>query len=378
MKRRWMALLALTVAVLLAACGDDGDPTSELTSTPLASSEPTSAPASTTMPSADSSAQIIDGVAVSPLTIGDEVELPDDVTLIVEVGCMECHCPCINGMVRVQRDASGEFRIENLYVGNIAGAFALDNDASEIVIALCSRGSCGPVEPASADAQTTLRRSVDGGVTWETVDVLEGAHAVVANTKEGILLNGPRDPEQEAPADYWLYPSGASLQPPADADGNRLISLPDGELVWRTNGGGFVRSDGSDFLASDDIRDIAPDYAGAGLVIEWTGPREEQLADGFGSRSFLTIARNDGTLLKTFSSPGGPLVFGGWLTSTQAIGNAYIIPPGAEFNPGFWRPVIFDFESATIHPIAMPNAAEEFTQPALFRKVLALVQGPAD
>ena len=370
MKRRWTALLALTAVVALAACGGgDGDgATSELTSTP----------APTATPSADSASQFIDGVVVLPLTVGDEVELPDGVALIIEVGCMECHCPCVNGLVRVHKDASGEFRIEELFTGNIAGAFALDDDASEIVIALCSRGFCGPVEPPSADAQTTLRRSVDGGVTWEDVDVLEGAHAVIANAKEGILLSGPHDPEQETPSGYWLFPSGQTIQPPAEADGNRLISLPDGELVWRTNAGGFVRSDGSNFLAFDDIRDIAPDYAGDGLVIEWTGPREDQLADGFGSQSFLGIAQKDGSLLKTFSSPGGPLVFGGWLSSTRAIGNAYIIPPDAEFSPVFWRPVIFDFDSATIHPIAMPNAAEEFTQPALFRKVLALVQDPAD
>lgn len=374
MQKRWPALFALTVALVLTACGgSDGD---QATSKPT--SEIASTPAATTTPDADNDSQLIGGIEVLPFTIGDEVELPDGVALIIEVGCMECHCPCINGLVRVHRDTLGEFRIEELFAGNIAGVFAFDDDASEIVIARCSRGYCGPVEPASDDAQTTLSRSLDGGVTWEEVDVLVGAHAVIATTQEGILLNGPHDPEQQAPSGYWLYPSGDSIQPPAEADGNRVISLPDGRLVWKTNAGGFVGNDGSDFLAFDDVRDIAPDYTGDGLVIEWTGPREEQLIDGFGSQSFLTIARKDGSLLKTFSSPGGPLVFGGWINSSQAIGNAYIIPPGAEFNPGFWQPVIFDFDSATIHPIAMPNTAKDFTQPALFRKVLALVQGNSD
>lgn len=388
MKRRWTALFALAAVVALVACGGGaGDgATSELASTP----------APTATPSADSASQFIDGVEALPLTVGDEVELPDDVVLIAEVGCVNCHCPCVHGLVLVQRDASGELRIEDLFgsfmaglptylvedpkapngmrvVGqSLFGGFVIDDDTSEIAVGLCSFGYCDPVQGASADAQTTLYRSVDGGVTWENVDVLEGAQAVVAITKEGILLNGPRGPEQEASLGYWLFPSGDTIQPPAEADGNRLISLPNGELVWRTNAGTFVRDDGSDFFAFDDVRDIAPDYTGDGLVIEWTGPREEQLEDGFGSQSYLGITSQDGHLLNAFSSPGGPLVFGGWLTSTQAIVNAYIIPPGTEFDgtPGFWRTVIFDFDSATIHPIAMPDAG--------IRKVLALVQGPID
>ena len=393
MKRRWTALFALAVAVILAACGGgEGDRAIiELTSTPAATTEPISTPASTATPSADNSPQVIDGVEVLPLTIGDEVGLPDDVALIIEVGCMECHCPCVNGLVRVDRDASGEFRTEDLFApfddasipGYIPGAFAINDDATEIVVGLCSRGYCGPVDPASPDAQTTLYRSVDGGVIWEEVDVLEGAQAVIATTKEGILLNGPHGPEQEAQSGYWLFPSGDAIEPPVEAAGSpliygsRLISLPDGEMAWLTNTGDFVRNDGSDFLAFDGFEHVfgvAPDHAGDGLVIEWSGRPEEQLAQAFGARSFLGIVRQDGHLLKAFSSPVGPLVFGDWLTSTQAIGNAYIIPPDAEFSPGFWRPVIFDFESSTIHPIAMPNAAEGFTQPALFRDVLALVQ----
>ena len=397
MKGRWTALFALAVVVVLAACGGaDGDrATIELTSTPAA----------TATPSADNSSQVIDGVDVVPLTVADDVELPDDVALIIEVGCMECHCPCVNGLVRVYRDASGELRTEDLFTPFMAGLaprlvedrkapegtreedlyitdrFVLDDDTSEIVVGLCSRGYCGPVDEVSSDAQTTLYRSVDGGVTWEEVDVLEGAYAVVATTKEGILLNGPHDPEQEATSAYWLFPSGDSIQPPVEADVWRLISLPDGDRAWLTTTGDFVRNDGSDFLAFDgvgQILGIAPDHAGDGLVVEWSGPLEESDRYGFGSQYFLGIVRQDGHLLQAVSSPAGPLRFGAWLTSTQAFGNAYVFPPGAEFNPGFWRPVIFDFESSTIHPIAMRNAAEGFTQPALFRGVLALVQATSD
>ncbi|MCH7698934.1 MAG: hypothetical protein IH865_08365 [Chloroflexi bacterium] len=367
-----MALLALTVAVVLAACGDGEDDRIiiELTSTPAATAELTSTPAATATPSADISSQFIDGVEVLPFTVGDEVELPDDVALIIETGCVNCHCPCIFGLVRAHRDASGEVRTENMFAGNILGNFALDDNASEIVVGVCSRGYCGPVEAISADAQTTLRRSVDGGATWEDVDVLEGAQAVIATTEEGILLNGRHGPGQEAQSGFWFFPSGDSIESSVEADVWRMISLPDGERAWLTTTGDLLRNDGSDFLAFDNVKQvlgIVLNYAGDGLVIEWSSSVESD------RQHFLGTVGPDGYLLNALSSPAGGTRFGAWLTPTQAIGNAYVIPPGVEFDgtPGFWRFVIFDFESSTIHPIAMPSDLGG-------RGVLAVVQSPAD
>ncbi len=387
MKWQWTPLFALTVALVLAACGggDNDRVIIELTSTPAATAELTATPASTATPSADSDSQLIDGIEVLPFTVGDEVELPDDVTLIIETGCVNCHCPCVFGLVRVHRDASGEVRTEDLFVpgrnvdipGYIPGAFMLSDDASEILVGVCSQGSsCGGLEPASPDAQTALYRSVDGGVTWENVDVLEGAHNVLATTKEGVLLYGPHGLEQEGQPGYWLFPSGASIQPPVAADVWRAISLPDGERAWLTTTGDLVRADGSDLLAFDQsISDIALGHAGDGFVIEWASSLEELDRYGFRAQYFLGTVRSNGHLLNALSSPAGPLTFGAWLTPTQAIGNAYVFPPGAEStSPAFWRLVIFDFESSTIHPIAMPNTAEG----SLFRGVLALVQGGSD
>ncbi len=373
MTKRWTALFALAVAVVLAACGGgEGDRAIiELTSTPAVTIEPISTPASTATPSADNSPQVIDGVEVLPFTVGDEVELPDDVALIIETGCVNCHCPCIFGLVRVHRDASGEVRTENMFAGNILGNFALDDDASEIVVGVCSRGYCGPVEAISADAQTTLRRSVDGGATWEDVGVLEGAQAVIATTEEGILLNGRHGPGQEAQSGSWFFPSGDSIQSSVEADVWRMISLPDGERAWLTTTGDLLRNDGSDFLAFDSaeqVLGIALDHTGDGLVIDGYSRLEES-----DRQYFLGIVRPDGHLLNALSSPAGGTRFGAWLTPTQAIGNAYVIPPGVEFDgtPGFWRFVIFDFESSTIHPIAMPSDLGG-------RGVLAVVQSPSD
>ena len=116
-----MRLFALAPVVVLlalgAACNGDGAPAS-----PVPSSSPVrTTPASETLaptPSSTSTPNPLDGIDVVPLLLGEEAELPDDVALIVEVGCVECHCPCANGLVRVYRDPSGELRIDNLFVPN--------------------------------------------------------------------------------------------------------------------------------------------------------------------------------------------------------------------------------------------------------------------
>jgi hypothetical protein len=96
---------------------------------------------------------------------------------------------------------------------------------------------------------------------------------------------------------------------------------------------------------------------------------------GFGDEHDLGFVRSDGRLTRAFASPGGPIQIGGWLSPSLAIGNAYVIPPGAAFSPSYWRPVVIDFDSRTLQPILMQNRAEGAAQPTLFRRILAVETG---
>src|SRR3990172_6067393 len=96
---KWIVLPLAVAALLLVSCGDDE-----------AGAEPTATVSARETP------QLIDGVAVTTLQIGDEVSYPENVVLLVEAGCIECHCPCVNGLVQVSLDASGNVAVEDLFV----------------------------------------------------------------------------------------------------------------------------------------------------------------------------------------------------------------------------------------------------------------------
>jgi len=216
--------IAVLILLIAAACSNDETqpaPTATIgTLTPLATPTPT----------ATAAPEVLNGVEVMPLQIGEEAEVPDDVALIVEATCQPCDGPS-SGLHLVYRDASGQVRMNDLFgetldllppamstpaaigpIGPYIHGLALDGDASEIVVDVCTRGRCVWIDESSPDAQSTLYRSTDGGVTWEEFGVLDGSYYVEALAKEGLLLNSPYQPENGWKPKYKLFPSGEPLE----------------------------------------------------------------------------------------------------------------------------------------------------------------------
>ncbi len=374
MSLKWLPLL-IAPALLAVACGGDG-------SSPAAS--PTPSPTREPMPSvtAGESPQVINGVEVVPLEFGGEVELPNDVALIVETGCTECDGGT-TGLIRVYRDASGDVRTDPLFDLDLLGlpprnisGFGLNSDASDIVVGVCTQGYCGPFNAITADAQTTLFRSLDGGVTWAEFAVLDGAYNVDAIAKDGVVLTGPydADPDTFDHPGYRLFPGGEPLQPPPAASRQPLL-LPDGELLWPTEDGRLLRSDGSEFLdlgaglrlAGVPSGLLHPDRFGGQLPLVL---RREATSD-----FYLVVVDREGRPTEVFSLDGFAGV-GGRLNGV-IVGNAVVpakrltaVPPelSAEY---LTLPALIDLGAGRVQPISDP-----FLDRYGRNNVLAVVEGP--
>jgi hypothetical protein len=359
-----IALLSLTIAVACAGGGEEPPTVGPATPTPLA----TPTPIATVTP------EVIDGVEVIPLQIGEESELPEDVALIIETGCYHCDGPT-NGLVRVYRDASGEVRTDTLFTaattglqtdGSFIHSYALSSDASQIVVSVCTRGDCAWLGEASPDAQSTLYRSLDGGVTWEQFGVLDGESWVVAIAKAGVVVAGPYGTEEEPQPKYRLFASGEPVQPPPAAR-RWPIALSDGELTWPAENGRLLRSDGSQILAVSQsawVGDVEADASAERFAVAWwTG---------------VGIFTRDGRPITAFSLPGAARV-GGWLNHTLVAGNV-TVPPGLFPTPEagrFWidlLPAILDLEGGEAHPLTDPFLDPPFTGGRNY--VQAVLPGP--
>jgi len=377
-----LAAMGLALALALAACGG-GSPT-PATETPSPS------------PSASATPEVIGGVPVVPLKIGEPADFPDDVALIVETGCWQCDGPT-TGLERVYRDPSGEIIIETLFtpkemglppriVQTIKGpekdeptinGFALTPDGDRIVVSVCTRGTCLELGGAPGpDAETTLFESLDGGVTWKQIAVLDGGLAARATIGEGVLLWDLSTPfEGEDRYAYRVYPGGEVVEAPAGSVGWRLLTTPEDEPVWPTGDGRLLRKDGSVYLSLDLPRGVE--------ILDFVqAPGEDALSvvvwfeEGEGAEPgvyYLAAVEPDGRFRKVYRA-GGLALPGGWL-ALLVYGNASVAPerlpvPPPDLYLG-WLPAAFDIEAGEARPILDP-----FLDRPSRNIVQAVVEGP--
>jgi hypothetical protein len=362
-----LAAIAVLSLAIAAAC--DNDETQPAPTATLGSATPT--PLATPTPAATIAPEANDGGDVVPLQIGEEAELPDGVALIVETGCYYCDGPP-TGLYRLYRDASGQLRTDALFTlealglplhrGNNEEAWAnesyitgiaLSDDASEIAAGVCTRGYCGGLGFPTADAQTTLYRPLDGGVTWAEIAAMDGGAWVVAVVKDGVVVPGPHGTEEESAPKFSLFPGGEPVQPPSGAN-SWPFALLGGELVWRTEDGRLLRSDGSEAMALGEgvyVGDIVADAGGERFAVSWYTDRPS-------SQNRIGVFSRDGQPISAFSLSDSARV-GGWLSDTLVAGNA-TVPQGLlpTPEPGSYAmnfvPAIFDLEAGEAHPLAGP------------------------
>lgn len=385
------ALLAALVGLLLvaSACGDEGavsSPTLSLSPTVGPSPSPTPSrspsPASPTpTPASAAVPAVIEGVAVRPLVLGDEIAFPDDLALILETGCWQCDGPT-GGFLRVYRDPSGQLRTDTLIsmsspwlprriVTTKEGTqaeeqpyvtgFAVRGDASEMVVSVCVRQSCGSggLDAWSGGAETLLIRSTDGGVSWQEMGRLKRGGGVISFAGPDELLVVGWEAEL-APPTFYLYPGDDRLTPPVGAPDAWPLFAFEGQVIWQSSAGKLVRGDGSTFV---DLGPGAYAYApfngpdaSAALTLPWswdsgTSPHSGEY------HYYLTDLSSDGRIISAVVAPDF-LVAGARVAPDTIAANVGITEEElSRAVTGFFLgilPAIADLEAGVVNPIAEP------------------------
>ena len=373
MRAIWVLLAAVVVALALATCDTGGEDTPTATETPSPS------------PGASATPAVIGGVPVEPLEVGESADFPEDVALIVETGCYGCDGPT-SGLLRVYRDAAGSFHRDTLFtveqlglgprvVTDASGAvteepphvvnYVLSEDASRAVVSVCTRGVCSELggEP-SGDAQATLFRSLDGGAAWEQWGTLDGSAAPIAMQGEEVLLSR----YEAGTSRFEVFPGGEAIEAPAGAgSGAWPLALPEGELLWPTNDGRLLYSDGSVFVEIGG--DPTHEYQVTSLTPEpWShtllfGLYESNFeGEEFLERFYLFTTDGSGHVLRAFSVAFLPWL-GAALGPGQFIGNADLAPeriPAGLRDLGGPAPVLIDVEAGVARPIVAPFSDPDF------------------
>jgi hypothetical protein len=366
-----------------------------------APSLPASSPPADATPIAGVLPTDIGGVNVVPLAIGDEIELPEDVAVIVETGCWYCEGPT-TGFVRAYRDSSGEIRSDVLLTIDAlalpprvvtdperAGeempyftGFAFADDASDMVVSICTSGFCGGLGSATPDAETALFRSRNGGVTWRRLGTLSGGFVIATIIDEGVVLGRMSERETQAGPELQLFPSGQLVEPPRGNGGWWPTSIADDELVWPTSDGRLLRSDGTEFISlADDIWDISfssnvhADPGSGQLIASVIAERYQKPLLGY----YLGTFSADGAVAGFFSVKSYPYP-GAWLGPDLVLGNLEFFPgllpdagPDRYYGP---IPVLFDLKQQVVHLIPHPFVDESFAIPNPRNRVQAVMQGP--
>lgn len=262
----------------------------------------------------------------APLTVGPPIELPEGVVLYVWGGCTGCDTPA-GSLRRIERSGDEveeqilwEAATDNTapYLLQTADPGWVDEDV--LYVFECSTGYCGGVGEATADASVTLYRSVDDGVTWESL----GAQSLPPNAVAA----------RPDPADWGV--TRPILAPAQTADGTfEVEGIPIDLTILDDRG----LPDG--YLAS------VPEFSSDGrLALRWF----VTLPSGT-SIPYLSVFATDGTPIATYSST---YLAAKWLDTDRLVTTIVFDPGGRYQSPDVeygWIPSIIDLRNGTVRPL---------------------------
>jgi hypothetical protein len=357
----------LLLGVLLTNGDDGGSVTETGTGTATATSTATQRPASV------------------PISIGDSIDVPENMELIIETGCWSCD-GFASSLVRVYRGSGGNDISDKLVdAAQLGGASfrstLFDPFGRRLFLVVCMAGDCGGLGPATSDAREEAFESTDGGVTWQDKGDFPLEHFPVAFSGESIMLSQTTAPgSNENPSAfhyvYQLYPGGDTVSPPNGDDTARPFSTDSFEVIWVALDGRLLRPDGT--LIAQLPRDRDTGQAAvfsvrgdmkAGLVVGWV---EEAVADVPNHFTQINIPPDDSParVTKDYTTSGGIYQPAALLTKQNLL-----IANGYTTNTGQQLPSLID-ENDVAHPIAHPFTDADFPYQNQRNLVDAVMGGP--
>jgi hypothetical protein len=250
-------------------------------------------------------------------------------------------------------------RVETLYdpdSGYVASS--LFGDSGAIYLSVCSRGYCGGVGQISNDAQSTILRSTDGGVTWQALGTFDGSVSVALETQQGPLLNLSTFANGTTDYKFQLLGSSAIVRPPA---GTEPAYSAYGRMVgWQKTGTNeFLKFDGSPLAT---LPDVDSDYP---LRVESVLENGDLIVSWFKTHApqqwyyYLGLVEG-GQLTKVFRSDAAVNV-GAGLNGNLVWGNVSVSPKDidpANGNDGeTLHPMWLDMHTGEVHVLELYGPA---------------------
>jgi hypothetical protein len=374
-----LACSVLWTAIAL-SCGG-GKTASDASVTPPSSASAEATQAQTSAPRTPEASPGADGtVPAETLRVGAPVPLPENVALIVEVGCWQCDGD-YGKLVRIYRDASGALQETPLL--DPPGGHAVSPDGSQVAFWWCSRGICDGFNPTSPDVQSTISWSHDGGITATAYAPIDGDYYVAAVLRGMLLARGQTADGQALP--LRRYPGGDTLTPPPGGvypiatgwDVLEFLTADRGRILLGPDVAPF------DLGPGRQINSIAPaDVGGDRFAVDWSEHVTDTDARFYKSIVSLTGPRLHMEIERTFLVDGFLGQSGGWLDADTIIATYNFhdadlpAPAGSPDSRGSRPlPAVIDLKTSTVHPIVEPFASSPAYQHGR-NFVLGVVRGP--
>jgi hypothetical protein len=336
------------------------------------------------------------------LAIGDPIEFPADVALIVETGCWGCDGGP-GAFVRVYRRPDGSFAQDVLFRAEQLGLpddgdpwvpyildFAMRPASSEMAVAVCVTGYCGGLGFAEEGSVARLYRSADGGVTWLKWIEWPRDHYIVGLVEGGILaahqVNAPPKPDdpQATPApyvepefEYIVIPEGRVVPEWPHSNISPLVS-DSGEIWWTSQGQLIDSRDYVQLEIGEPGAAISRIYGDVnrGFILGWAN---DQSGDYYYSR--YNGSPFNWTRTWTMKSSFGVVPhIGPWdLDGALLYGNVDVAAgqlPTPTVNYYGLVPAQIDYETGIAHPITAPFFDDDFVLPNPRNRVVAFQRGP--
>jgi hypothetical protein len=336
-------LLAVTVAfVALAACGDDDAP-------PGATSIPN--PSTTVLPGETPSP---DGESIA-LTVGEQVDFPQDLAIIIATGCWQCDGPT-DSIVRLRRtpqQIEERTLFDDIPAGGSITGLAFDVDTGRAAVSTCAPNCTGLGEITGTEA-TVVHLSTDNGASFAASPPADGWFSLRGYAGDDLLISGPFGTDDE-PNAVRVYDTDVAV--PRPPEGDAVVTTPDGPLWMNRAQNTLFTPDGTVVFttADDTISMVSSLDPGARLAVLLYRPEGESA-----NYQLLIGRRNDDALEHERTLTGGFIYAGARLDNCTLLANAEL-PAGTFPTPGTgggffvgMLPSVIDVCEGVIHPIVDP------------------------